>query len=609
MGASVRPDWFDYEGARAAGLTDAEIDAYITSQTGPRRSLAPAPPPSPAPEPPKAPFLSRLGDAAMGLGRAVRDDPVGTAKNIGAGVLRTGKDLGELLVNPTALRDWEAEKRGQPVREEMADFRPSGATALRAAEAGSLALPLAGRAAGFGARAVAGADIAANVGLGAAQTPDDPGVGAALGGLLGLVTNVGPLRGKVDAPSPVPDLPPQQGPRAPVRRAVPGPAPEPASRILAKLNQEGLTSDIAKIDASPNIRVEPPNPAPAPPSRRSFPDGFTTGQAYDDIVREARSGIEGDIARLFDTPNPNPAPRALEAFPDGFSTPEPTLKPKARAVPPMRDTPRQPVASAAPENVGTNALRADDLRGKTVQSDVANLSSSVEPPTATVANTATQPPVRTTSPDVGDPVPTRRPDLPPSTDGEVNWRTWLDPDAPGAKSVEARLREVATPEKVQAARGYESMQGTYARSLALAKDLVDDNGLQTIDAKKVRALVEQHGEAAIPALKKVATDNAKVMADAARVLNDPLASPADVLRASQVLESATRQTDELLGSIVTEQARAGRTLNALKIQAKLSSDPDLWMVHAKRALGDQPMTDDIMAQVRRLAREASEACG
>jgi hypothetical protein len=29
MGASMRPEWFDYEGAKAAGLTDAEIDAYI----------------------------------------------------------------------------------------------------------------------------------------------------------------------------------------------------------------------------------------------------------------------------------------------------------------------------------------------------------------------------------------------------------------------------------------------------------------------------------------------------------------------------------------------------------------------------------------------------
>jgi hypothetical protein len=479
-----------------------------------------------------------------------------------------------------------------------------------------------------------------------------------------------------------------------------GPKLEPAGS--EGLNRAVARSGLIEPDALEVLtrRGQPdpfvgPRADPAPASRRSFPEGFTTGTA-DDVrfqlegasaaeaallpklttAREAARKAQEALDRaplITKGPNAGAKPaglvrvaeqrqaalRELEAQLEsargaaktqrdelarlGAESPAvaPTTRPQpaASAAPPVREaapapTPLAPRASAAPSTIieppiiGNNPAQNAQLPAQNVRSTL-DIPPTAPAPTrgltpnagtdaagaavsrqgATIGQDAAMPNTTATGATTGAVDPPARPALPPSERGEVNWRTWLDTDAPGAKSVEARLREAAAPEQVKAARGYESMNATYARATALAKELVDDNGLQTIDAKKVRALVDQHGEAAIPALRKVAVDNAKVMADAARVLNDPLASADDVLRATQVLDSATRQTDELLGSIVNEQARAGRSLNALKIQAKLSSDPDLWMVHAKRALGDQPMTDDIMAQVRRLAREASEACG
>jgi hypothetical protein len=182
----MRPEQFDRAAAKAAGYTDAEIDAFLASQTGPRRSLVPAPAPSrPDPAPaPRAPFLSRVGEAAKGLGRAVINDPLGTAKSIGTGIARTGADLA-LLARPggSGLLDMFVQEGADPRK-----------TAVRAANAASLLLPVAGRAAGLGARVLAGADIAASAGLGAAQTPDDPGVGAVLGAGASLLANNAPLR-------------------------------------------------------------------------------------------------------------------------------------------------------------------------------------------------------------------------------------------------------------------------------------------------------------------------------------------------------------------------------------------------------------------------------
>jgi hypothetical protein len=394
-----------------------------------------------------------------------------------------------------------------------------------------------------------------------------------------------------------------------------------AAREAAKKAQAALDR-APLLTKGPNAGGKPAGLVRAAENRaaalRELEAQLESAQSAANAQREVLAKLSGEGAAPVAPGKPQPAASAVP--PVREAAPPAPLTPRASAVPtdapPVtpRVTPEAaPVtpASTAADNVAPrNAIVPDNM-----------------PPAAPVATREVEPPPPATPPATGatDPVavgsmpkaaeaatpelPGGRPQLPPSTRGEVNWKTWLDPESPGAKSVEARLQEAAPAETVKAARGYESMNATYARSLAAAKELVDDNGLQTLDAKKVRAFVERHGEAAIPALKRVATENASVMDQAAKAMNNPLASADEVAAATRVYESAMRQTDELLGNIVQEQARTGRSLNALKIQTKLSTDPDTWLIHAKRALGDKPMSDEMMANVRRLAREAADACG
>ena len=210
--------------------------------------------------------------------------------------------------------------------------------------------------------------------------------------------------------------------------------------------------------------------------------------------------------------------------------------------------------------------------------------------------------------------PSAVPPMAPSKDGAINWRTWFDQNQPGAQSAEKIMQDFvdANQPAVKAARGYESMAGTMARANAAATDffrsLVDDPK-NALDHAGIRKFVEQHGEAGVPALKQAVARTAAVMSEAAKVIADPTTSADDLVLAHRVVDSAFQTQDQLLGGVIKEQARIGRSMNALKIQAKLSVDPDVWMIHAKRALGDAPMTDEVMARVRQLARDAGDACG
>jgi hypothetical protein len=234
---------------------------------------------------------------------------------------------------------------------------------------------------------------------------------------------------------------------------------------------------------------------------------------------------------------------------------------------------------------------------------------------APVAGTVAAPPVTTPAGfAVAAPFVDARPIMAPSKDGAINFRTWFDQNQPGAQSAEKIMQDMvdANQPAIKAARGYESVAGTMARANAAATDffksLVDDPK-NALDYAGIRAFAERHGEAGVPALKQAIARTASVMSDAAKAIADPTTSADDLVLAHRVVDSAFQTQDQLLGGVLNEQARIGRSMNALKIQAKLSVDPDVWMVHAKRALGDAPMTDDVMANVRRLAREAADACG
>jgi hypothetical protein len=125
-----------------------------------------------------------------------------------------------------------------------------------------------------------------------------------------------------------------------------------------------------------------------------------------------------------------------------------------------------------------------------------------------------------------------------------------------------------------------------------------------VDPAKLRKL----SGAEIVGLHTVVGENTRVMEASARVLNDGNASAADLADAQTLFDRATQSTDEVLSAIVREKAATARGLGFFRQVARQSTDPDVWLVNAKRMYGDRPLPDSIMLEVRRLAREAAEAC-
>ena len=206
------------------------------------------------------------------------------------------------------------------------------------------------------------------------------------------------------------------------------------------------------------------------------------------------------------------------------------------------------------------------------------------------------------------------PELAPAASSSLNWRTWFDQQQPGAQSLEQRLRQHVDAQQptLTAAKGYQSLAAADEEAIALARELMDDP--LSLDRQKIRQLAHEgaaRGNAGIPilAIKRVVTENTGVMEAASRVLADANASAADVASAQAVFDQASRSTDAALAGIVSEQARLGRGLGTLRLTAKLTADPDYWLVQAKKLAGDAPLSDDLVLSIRRLAREVADTCG
>lgn len=111
------------------------------------------------------------------------------------------------------------------------------------------------------------------------------------------------------------------------------------------------------------------------------------------------------------------------------------------------------------------------------------------------------------------------------------------------------------------------------------------------------------------ARRDVVNQNDQLIGDLSKSIESGQLSPEEHEQASQLLHKAVEHNDALLSDLVTGSSQKGRDLNLLRRMANTSLDADVWMVQAKRMLGDQPMTDDVMSSVRKLVNAAKEACG
>lgn len=173
------------------------------------------------------------------------------------------------------------------------------------------------------------------------------------------------------------------------------------------------------------------------------------------------------------------------------------------------------------------------------------------------------------------------------------------------QTVEARIKAAVERGRARGTidKGYQSFEEQGARAREFAKGLLEDP--LSIDPTKLGRLTG----AEIEGLKLVVGENAATMEAASRVMNDPAASADAIAQATELFEKAEQTTDQALSKIVTETAQTARSLGYMRNIAKHSLDPEVWLVQAKRMLGDAPMTDEVMTNIRRLAREAAEACG
>lgn len=177
------------------------------------------------------------------------------------------------------------------------------------------------------------------------------------------------------------------------------------------------------------------------------------------------------------------------------------------------------------------------------------------------------------------------------------------------KTATARLRTLIASglDKGTIDKGYRSFEemdlSTLQRKRELLKELVEDPNT-LVGGDKLQQIPTDD----IKAMWMIAHDNTKTIEAAARVMNNSLATPAEIAQAAELHDKAYKQTEELLSRIVTGTAQKGRELGALRNIAKQSTDPEVWLVQAKKMLGDRPLSDAVQTEIRRLARRAQEAC-
>lgn len=110
------------------------------------------------------------------------------------------------------------------------------------------------------------------------------------------------------------------------------------------------------------------------------------------------------------------------------------------------------------------------------------------------------------------------------------------------------------------------------------------------------------------ARRDVVRQNDQLIGDLSKAIESKTLSVADHEQAVQLMQKAVEHNDALLSDLVTGSSQKGRDLNLLRRLANSSLDSDVWHVQAKRMLGDRPLTDEISASIRRLSKEALDAC-
>lgn len=177
--------------------------------------------------------------------------------------------------------------------------------------------------------------------------------------------------------------------------------------------------------------------------------------------------------------------------------------------------------------------------------------------------------------------------------------------SPLDRAVDTRLRDAVARLRAEGAVDKGAMTFEQQRQAAreYAKQLVADP--LAIDQAKVAKLDGYQ----VRGMMEVVNENTALLEATSRAINSGTLSGAELDEAFGVVQRLEADTDALLAKVITEKAQTARSLGFFRDIAKRTTDPDVWLVKAKQVLGDAPMTDAVMTEIRRLARAAADACG
>lgn len=647
MGASVRPvDPFDeaLQATRrqAADPFDQAL-AVTRQQSGPDRlprlradRLAPPPAPSGV----KQGLLARTVNAVGGMA----DNPIGTAAGIVTAPIHTLKTAGGFLGQTAAELTLPADLQNLAYQDPSRITEREGAfSAAQLATLGAARFVPKPAMVPFGAAA------------GAAFSPDDPGVGAVLGaaGIAVPKTIAGAYARSASGKAAAAEAATTAARR---QRNALGETPIGPTRRIPK---EEVTPDrLDRISYRPDPLAEhvvQPEAPRVPIAPESFPLG-TTAEGSGPMFRLRKTAFatgQGIRRPKGTTPEPTPAaPTPLQAAFEQAKAQEAAPTPRRRRSDPVpafeelsagqqavvegvrsrplgaaepivptaaelakveqimgrRSTDTKPVAAEPPPVIGEPVSAGVDLNAppRTPLTPVARARppKGVEPEgmiarEGTVSAGPEKPPLPGTPPAEQSPLVTVAPDPVTAPRDYLNFAKFgLD------KATEARLRDNVAELHAAGAvdKGYASFAEQRAQANKFARDLVA-NPLQ-IDQAKLKNL----SGAQIVGLRRVVGENTKTMEGLSKAIESGQLSPDEIKTASDMLDRAATSTNEALSTIVRETAQTARDLGFLRQMAKLSTDPEVWIVRAKKMLGDRVMPDKVMIEIRRLAREAADAC-
>ena len=157
-----------------------------------------------------------------------------------------------------------------------------------------------------------------------------------------------------------------------------------------------------------------------------------------------------------------------------------------------------------------------------------------------------------------------------------------------------------------AAEGFQKERVSMGAQRASAADFATQLGISPLDVdpKKIGRMSGPE----IERVKELAGQHMDMIAQLSKQLADPSITPAHAAELNSLLDEARDQNHAALQTIVRGSAQIGRDLGYLRQVAQHSLDPDVWVTQAQRLVGDARLSDETIADIRRLAREAADAC-